>query len=994
MKFSLLLVIITCVYWCPSCLGGEFTGLRVPDGFEVVQYADGKLANDIFCMTFDPRGRVVVSGPGYIRLLIESDGRAERAVELVPGLHGGPQGLFWEGDYLYFTADGGLRRQLIRNDKAVGPSQLIRRMKTGGEHEAHAIERGPDGWLYVLCGNSTGIDSTYATLPSSPIREPIAGCVLRFTPDLQNSEIVADGFRNPYGMDFLPDGELVTFDSDNERCVSLPWYEPTRFYHVIPGGRHGWLSPQRTSFWRLPPYLCDVVPPVATLGRGSPTGVVCYRHSQFPAPYQGGVFLADWTFGRIWFLELKRNRGASYTAEKRLFLEATGEHGLAPTALALHPKTGDLFVSIGGRGTRGAVYRIRHSAGFAALPADAEPQPVMPRSLDWREDSAKKLLRRATGDDTRERWRALLDIRRHRDHFDVDDVRRAIRANWDHPDDLVRLVAADLIATLDAKARADLLVSARRPIQRGTWAPMTWALAVYDKEPREVIQEVFHELDAKIPVDVFQLAGVRVMQKALGDIGAGKARGTVWEGYAPRKDGIEPSLMRSWRAALLHAFPSGNADLDREISRTLAMLEAEGEGLIAQIAGRLTEKSDPVEDIHYLIVLSRLRGRRTEAVSRQVAAALLNLDKKINERKLNRDTNWPLRIQELQRELAAKDERLNALLSQSPDFGRPDHVQFTECPGFDRRRAAEIFLKRAGPDLVWTPSLVRLLGELPDEKSLPVLRRLWERGGLEDAVLPLLARHPDESDRTRFIEGLPGPRLATVVVCLDALDKLPPTADNGLTIALIRSLRNLPDGRENAKLRSRIAAKLRVTTGERSLGDDTKTWTDWLAQKHPKEAAKLGGADGVDVEAWNRRAAKIPWTEGDAERGRTVFTRASCASCHSGAQALGPDLRGAAGRFSREDLFTAIVQPSKDVSPRYRTVLIGTEDGKTYQGIIIYEAVDSLIMQTGPDTTVRLTNPRISERRILPTSLMPAGLLDKLADRDVADLYAYLKTHR
>jgi hypothetical protein len=30
--------------------------------------------------------------------------------------------------------------------------------KTGGEHSAHAIRRGPDGWLYVLCGNNTGID--------------------------------------------------------------------------------------------------------------------------------------------------------------------------------------------------------------------------------------------------------------------------------------------------------------------------------------------------------------------------------------------------------------------------------------------------------------------------------------------------------------------------------------------------------------------------------------------------------------------------------------------------------------------------------------------------------------------------------------------------------------------------------------------------------------------------------------------------------------------
>src|SRR5262245_4791871 len=361
------LFLLCCSYLClcPLGHGGESFGLRVPTGFEITEFADAKLANDIFCLTIDPKGRVVVSGPGYIRVLVDEngDGRADRALDLVAGPKDGPQGLLWEGDNLYFTADGGLRRVTIKEDKAAAPSQLIRRMKTGGEHDSHAIRRGPDGWLYVLCGNSAGIDRTYASLPTSPIREPTAGCVVRFTPDLKDSEIIADGFRNAYGMDFTLDGELVTFDSDNERCVSLPWYEPTRFYHVLPGGHHGWLSPQHASFWRMPPYSCDTVPPVATLGRGSPTGVVCYRHTQFPQRYHGGVFLADWTFGRIWFLQLQR-AGATYTATKQVFLEAAGENGFAPTALAVAGKTGDLYVAIGGRGTRGAVYRIRHCEGF------------------------------------------------------------------------------------------------------------------------------------------------------------------------------------------------------------------------------------------------------------------------------------------------------------------------------------------------------------------------------------------------------------------------------------------------------------------------------------------------------------------------------------------------------------------------------------------------------------------------------------------------------
>src|SRR5262249_41766191 len=146
----------------------------------------------------------------------------------------GAMGLLWEGNTLFATGDGGLLRyrDADGDGKADGPPELIRALKTGGEHCAHAIRRGPDGFLYVLCGNSSGIDRIYAQLPPSPIKEPSAGAVLRFTPDLKKSEIIADGFRNPYDMDFNADGELFTFDSDNERCVSLPWYEPTRFYHL------------------------------------------------------------------------------------------------------------------------------------------------------------------------------------------------------------------------------------------------------------------------------------------------------------------------------------------------------------------------------------------------------------------------------------------------------------------------------------------------------------------------------------------------------------------------------------------------------------------------------------------------------------------------------------------------------------------------------------------------------------------------------------------
>ena len=60
-------------------------GLRIAQGFEVRLYADQEIAPDVYSMTIDPSGQVVISSRGYIKRLIDSDGdgRAESDVLVV-----------------------------------------------------------------------------------------------------------------------------------------------------------------------------------------------------------------------------------------------------------------------------------------------------------------------------------------------------------------------------------------------------------------------------------------------------------------------------------------------------------------------------------------------------------------------------------------------------------------------------------------------------------------------------------------------------------------------------------------------------------------------------------------------------------------------------------------------------------------------------------------------------------------------------------------------
>lgn len=148
------------------------TELTLPPGFTAKLYAGDALASDIYTMTIDDEGRVLVAGRGYVRVLVDTDndGYADRAVGLIDGLKDGPMGLFAEGDSLFVVSDGGLKRYRGYNgkDKLRGPPELLLALKTTGEHDAHAVRRGPDGWLYLLCGNMAGVRKEIITGDRSP----------------------------------------------------------------------------------------------------------------------------------------------------------------------------------------------------------------------------------------------------------------------------------------------------------------------------------------------------------------------------------------------------------------------------------------------------------------------------------------------------------------------------------------------------------------------------------------------------------------------------------------------------------------------------------------------------------------------------------------------------------------------------------------------------------------------------------------------------------
>ena len=661
------------------------TDLKLPPGFTAVLVSDHTIANDITTMTVDAAGRVLVAGRGYVRVLVDDDGdgKADRAVDLIDGLKDGPMGLLAEEDSLDIVADGGLKRYrgYDGKNKLKGPPELLLAVKTGGEHDAHAVRRGPDGWLYLMCGNMAGLKKEQIAAERTPVKEHVAGTLLRISPDGKTVEVVADGFRNAYGFDFNPAGEAFTYDSDNERCVGLPWYEPCRFYHVVPGGNYGWRSPQLSQTWRKPPYFADVVPPICTTGRGSPTGVACYRHTHFPEHYRGGFFLADWTFGRVYFVPLAA-KGSTYAGKPEVFLEATGDSGFAPTALAVHPTTGDLLVSIGGRGTRGGVYRIRADKGDA----NPKPIPVAERSLAWDAEAAKGWLADATGDDVLERRRALDMMLRWREKLGFGPkLFDAVIPNLSHDDALVR-AAAGRVAVAAAVPMAAVNDRSAR---------LTFTLADVRRNPNDSLGTAIQILaDGDDASPLQKLIAVRVMQLAYGDLTAPDAVGTMWEGYSLRKPLTPSPTVPRALAALEAAFPVMRSDpnaayLERELFRTLALLGGGGVDRVFKSRDRLTSESAILDDIHNLACLARVPGWPPVLV----ADCLLGLEQKARTQKIARDSHWPLRFEQLTAALGRSSDRVRTLVLEDPSFGQPEHAALVAPLRLDPVAAAKRFLE-------------------------------------------------------------------------------------------------------------------------------------------------------------------------------------------------------------------------------------------------------------------------------------------------------------
>lgn len=132
---------------------------------------------------------------------------------------------------------------------------------------------------------------------------------------------------------------------------------------------------------------------------------------------------------------------------------------------------------------------------------------------------------------------------------------------------------------------------------------------------------------------------------------------------------------------------------------------------------------------------------------------------------------------------------------------------------------------------------------------------------------------------------------------------------------------------------------------------------------------------------------------GDAAKGKLLFKKI-CAACHRlenvGVE-VGADLQAALGNKTPSQLLIDILDPSREVDPRFLEYSITTTAGRQMTGLIAAETASSVTLRRAEKQEETILRSQIDDVRSTTKSLMPDGLEQQLNRQDVADVIAYLQ---
>lgn len=1006
--------------------------VTLPAGFTATLFADAKAANYPVYVAAAPNGDLYVASDGngslgrnpkrgrVLRLRdTDKDGRADQVTEFVKDLDS-PRGMVWDNDRLYVIHPPDVSVFIDRDADGMSDEQktLIKEIAFGfkdrpADHTTNGLSLGIDGWLYIAGGDFGFMDAVGTDGRHLQHR---AGGVIRFRPDGSGLEIFATGTRNILGTPISPLLEIYSRDNTND---GGGW--DVRFHHFTGLEDHGYPRIYKN-------FAAEHVLPLADYGGGSGCGSVYICEPGFPAEWNDAPFTCDWGTSGLW-RHTVRPKGA------------TAEETAPPKKLIAMTRPTDADVdgmsAVYQASWKGATFDWNGAeVGYIVrvTPTGYQPEPL-PNFEKLSDAELVSLLESPSQVRTMEAQRALL---RRPENADTTKAILALAANGSKP--LPARVAAlyaisqRAVASTESARICALLapLASDAALQRFVLRAMGDAGLDRLSEGKPIAPVTVFDAGLKSPDPRTRLEAIvgatrqhmlslaPAIAECLGDSDLVLAH-TAFRGLG----------MLHGSQAAFSVIDNPHTPAARKIGAGYALMRMHSADVVAGVVDRLTREKDPVARKVLISVLCRLHhteaewkgdswGTRpdtrgpyyqpgpwaeTERIAQALKAMLGQLPPDeaaylVSEMNRNRiQSNEALdRIIVL----AAKDPKLNAdavaqmgNAEQIPAAGIPVLLQAAKDPTSSAATLAGTIAALAKTDepqalsamLAALISLDATKGSNKDQEAgtnaflnAPKLENLHQNLEHEaeavgsktalwaDAALLTLSARKGGSPESRemsgkaLAKGWEDPKRRVQII--RAAEKI---KSHALDVKILAA-ENDPDATV-AKAAKAAVKTLRIQAKK----DDSPK----VAKLKPEEVL-----------------AAVLKIKGDPDIGEQVFTRATCVACHTVNQSQaqkGPYLGNIAQTYKRPDLAMNVLDPNRTIAQGFATNMITLKDGAVHVGFVTDESGDKVTIRNIAAQEFTFGKAQIAERGGLPTSMMPAGLLNDFTVNEFAGLLAYLE---
>lgn len=821
------------------------------------------------------------------------------------------------------------------NNDDVPDGEPVVHLSGFGIEDSHSVTNslrfGPDGWLYAAQGSTVTANVRRVGLdsPDKPGVQSQGQLLWRYHPESRRFEIFAEGGGNAFGLEIDTKGRMFSGHNGGD----------TRGFHYVQGAylqkgfnKHGPLS-NPYAFGYFPALKHDRVPRFTH-------ELAIYAGGSFPERYHGRMFAVAPLLNYVSISELKP-RGSTFETKDLDFITST-DPWFRPVDITGGPD-GSLYIA--DWYDRQTSHLRNHEGEIDKLTGRVYRLQARGVKQPQRGDLSKK----STAD--------LLPL--------LDDeniwVRQTVlRLLGDRRD---AAVIEPLKKKLASAQGQSALESLRALHQSGVFDTAAAKVALHHADPFVRLWAVRlladdKQIDSSLAAELIELAKKETNIEVRAQLACSARRlpvvhalGIVRE-LTNHEDTDDPQLpLLIWWAIEAHCAASHDAVLALFAEPEFSGQRLTRTHLLARVMQRYASTGKRAD----LLVCAKL----LEQGSKDSTSQLMNGFEAAYRGRT--PTNLP--------------KELIVALGKTGKAGLALRVRLDEPAAIDEALAV-LADKATKPEV--SEELIAILGEIRMERAIPLLLEFAAdsaRPKTQRAALGALGNFNDD----RIAAGLIKSYAALA-------PEIQPLAQNLLTsrvssaLALLAAIES--GSIDAASLPMPIVKKLALHRDAKIDAVVERLWGASIAQ-----AAAL-------VKSERERLTKLlDAGHGSPYDGKKLFA-ASCAKCHTlfseGGQ-IGPDLTSY-NREQVENMLRHIVDPNAEIREGFETFAVTTNDGRALTGFLADQDAQVVVLRGFNGENTNVPRADIDEMKNTGTSLMPEGLLKDLSDKQVRDLFAYIRS--